>query len=167
MRTEGDGLADIRIIIFDEYTSNNHCKDWDERRGGKRRGEERGGKGREGEGREGEGRGGEGRRGKERREEERRGEERGRGEGREGEGRRGEERRGEGKRGRGERGGLTGDGDVATTAISSERVSDGSECSSHGVREQGYLVWREGGRTAGGGVNGNGVSKVVEEGRDV
>ena len=35
------------------------------------------------------------------------------------------------------------DGDVATTAISSERVSSGSECSSHGVREQGYLVGGE------------------------
>ena len=117
----------------------------EERREEERRGEGRGGNERGGEGRGGEGRGGEGRRGKERREEERRGEE----------------------RGRGERGGLTGDGDVATTAISSERVSDGSESSSHGVREQGYLVWWEGGRTAGGGVKGNGVSEVVEEGRDV
>ena len=112
--------------------------------GEERREEERRGEGRGGNERGGEGRGGEGRRGKERREEERRGEERGRGEGREGEGRKGEER------GRGERGGLTGDGDVATTAISSERVSDGSESSCHGVREQGYLVWWEGGRTAGG-----------------
>ena len=68
---------------------------------------------------------------------------------------------------RGERRACCRDGDVATTAISSERVSDGSECSSHGVREQGYLVWWEGGRTAGGGVKGNGVSEVVEEGRDV
>ena len=48
--------------------------------------------------------------------------------------RRWKERRGEG------RGGLTWDGDVATTAVASERVSDGSECSSHGVREQGHLV---------------------------
>ena len=71
-----------------------------------------------------------------------------------------EERRGEGRA-------CCRDGDVATTAIFSERVSDGSECSSHGVREQGYLVWWEGGRTAGGGVKGNGVSEVVEEGRDV
>ena len=67
-----------------------------------------------------------------------------------------EERRGEGRACRR-------DGDVATTAISSERVSDGSECSSHGVREQGYLVWGEGGRTAGGGVKEK-TEYNVEEG---
>ena len=54
------------------------------------------------------------------------------------------ERRGKGREG------LTGNGDVATTAVASERVSDGSECSSHGVREQSYLVrGREGGREGG------------------
>ena len=55
------------------------------------------------------------------------------------------------------------DGDVTTTAIFSERVCSGSECSSHGVREQGYLVWWEGGRTAGGGGKGK-TGYDVEEG---
>ena len=59
------------------------------------------------------------------------------------------------------------DGDVATTAIFSERVSSGSECSSHGVREQGYLVWWEGGRTTEGwgkGKTGYDVEEDVSEG---
>ena len=44
-------------------------------------------------------------------------------------------RKGKGERQGGEKrkGGLTRDGDVGATRRSSKRVSDGSECSSHGI----------------------------------
>lgn len=71
-----------------------------------------------------------------------------------------EEWQGDGRGGEG-RGGLTGDGDVAAAAVASERVSDGSECSSHGVREQGDLVQLVG---SGGRMSGRWEAKVKNGG---